>query len=119
MEGMKTRYWLLLAGLLLSLGLCYIWYAHASIYWQLGAAHVNEPLDVHNYPLGPVGAASTTYAAIGDSLTAGVGVDTYRQSYPYDIAAMMASAGTQVTLEPYAVPGVRTQYVIDHFLQPM
>jgi lysophospholipase L1-like esterase len=114
---MQRRYIILLSILLvLGLGTFYVWYAHASIYWKLGAAHVNEPSDVHNYTLGPDGPGSTTYAAIGDSLTAGVGVDSYQQSYPYDIARFMASAGARVTLEPYAVPGVRTQYVIDHFL---
>lgn len=116
---MRRRYWIgLILLLLLGLGLFYVWYAHASIYWKLGAAHVGEPPDVHTYIIGPTGGTPVTYAALGDSLTAGVGVSSYAQSYPYDLAQLLAGSSTRVTLDPYAVPGVRTQYVIDHFLTP-
>ena len=116
---MRRRYWIAIIVLLMGAGGFYVWYAHASIYWKLGAAHVNEPSDVHTYQVGPVDGTPLSYAALGDSLTAGVGVSTYSRSYPYDIATMLASStGDRVTLTPYAVPGVRSQYVIDHFLTP-
>lgn len=118
---MKKRY--IVIGILIAAGVLgpYAWYAHASIYWKLGAIALNAPSDYAAYTLGAKEPNSTTitYVALGDSLTAGVGVDSYTRSYPYLIASSLSGARhAQVRLEPFAVPGVRTQYVIDNFLDP-
>lgn len=119
---MKKRY--IVTFVLVALGILgpYVWYAHASIYWKLGADSLNAPADYGTFTLGEQSthAGPITYIAIGDSLTAGVGVDSYTQSYPYRIASSLATERhAQVRLEPFAVPGVRTQYVIDNFLDPI
>ena len=51
------------------------WYFHASIYWKLGTANLHQPTDFTDYTIGTHSAPQLVYAAIGDSLTAGVGVE--------------------------------------------
>lgn len=105
-----TGFFLLIAG-------AYLWYSHASIYWKLGKLPLPSSLSEESYLIGSSTASSgITYVALGDSLTAGVGVDTYTSSYPYLVAEDIEKNGTAVTLYPYAVPGVRSQYVLDNFL---
>lgn len=116
---MKKKYvWL---WILAPIGIClfYLWYAHASIYWKLGAVGLGAPSDMHNYTIGNASGVPLTYVALGDSLTSGVGVDSYTQSYPYLLAEKIAAASnTKVTLMPFAVPGVRTDYVLSNFIIP-
>lgn len=96
------------------------WYLHASIYWDLGKAGIGEPSDIHEYTLGKGKGEPLVYAAIGDSLTAGVGVSRYSESYPYLIAEKLASTTrSAVVLAPFAVPGVRSSYVLDYFIEPV
>jgi lysophospholipase L1-like esterase len=106
-----TGVFLLIAG-------AFLWYSHASIYWKLGKLPLPSSLTEESYLIGSAAASSSiTYVALGDSLTAGVGVDAYTSSYPYLLAKDIAKGGAAVTLDPYAVPGVRSQYVIDNFLE--
>lgn len=111
---------LLVLGIILILLLLYVWYFRASIYWKLGNANVQQPWNVTDYTLGEDKAQQLiTYVAIGDSLTAGVGVDTYLESYPYLIAQKIAGDATKVFLKPFAVPGVRSMYVLNNFIEPV
>ena len=57
------------------------------------------------------------YVALGDSLTAGVGVDTYEQSYPYQFAQKLAQKNTYTTLYPYAIPGAKTKDLTGSLLE--
>lgn len=99
--------------------LVYAWYFHASIYWKLGNANVRQPWDMTEYTIGNGSGSQLTYAAIGDSLTAGVGVDTYLQSYPYLIAQKIGGDTNEVFLKPFAIPGVRSVYVLNNFIEPV
>ncbi len=104
-------------GVLFLTVLVYLWYAHASIYWKLGDLPIFAPKDYQSYYLGEHTKTSLTYVAIGDSLTAGVGVDSYTQSYPYLIAnSIVQNQKTEVTLIPFAIPGIRSEYVVGYFL---
>lgn len=97
-----------------------VWYLHASIYWKLGSANVQQPWDVTDHTIGNALSPQLTYAAIGDSLTAGVGVDTYLESYPYLIAQKIAEDTTNtVLIKPFAIPGVRSLYVLNNFMEPV
>lgn len=115
-----NRILLISVGIVIALCIFYVWYAHASIYWKLGAHGIGIPYDMKTYIIGPGTAPPLTYTAIGDSLTAGVGVDTYTQSYPYIIAEMLAtSTRKKVLLDPFAIPGIRTSYVLSEFINPI
>lgn len=106
--------------ILLISSLVYLWYTRASIYWKLGDLPIYAPKDYTNYSLGEHSDMSLTYVAIGDSLTAGVGVDTYTQSYPYLIARDIArDQHANVQLIPFAIPGIRSEYVVGYFLEPV
>ena len=97
----------------------YLWYAHASIYWKLGDFPLYAPKDYTNHTLGAQAATPLTYVAIGDSLTAGVGVDSYTQSYPYLVTKEIAEAQKKkVNLVPLAIPGIRSEYVVGYFIEP-
>jgi lysophospholipase L1-like esterase len=98
----------------------YLWYARASIYWKLGDLPIFAPSDYASYSIGPESKTPRTYVAIGDSLTAGVGVDSYVQSYPYIIATEISNEKKEgVKLVPFAIPGIRSEYVVGYFLDPV
>ncbi len=110
---------LIVFGVAVAIVLFSTWYLNASIYWKLGDVGLQAPSDMSEYTLGDVSAHKLTYVAIGDSLTAGVGVDTYQNSYPYHIAEKIAGTGANVHLIPLAIPGVRSEYVLSHFVEPV
>jgi lysophospholipase L1-like esterase len=97
----------------------FAWYLKASIYWSLGKSNIHQPTDYAEFIVGKPSGKLLTYAAIGDSLTAGVGVASYHESYPYLIAEHLAGTSTKVHLVPFAVPGIRSQYVLDNFITPV
>ncbi|MFZ4632031.1 MAG: SGNH/GDSL hydrolase family protein [Patescibacteria group bacterium] len=52
--------------------------------------------------------SSLTYVALGDSLTSGVGVDNYKESYPYLMAKYFAEDKYEVIIKNRSVPGAKT-----------
>jgi lysophospholipase L1-like esterase len=116
---MKKMMFVLL-GVLIILLCTYLWYARASIYWKLGDLPIYAPSDFTSYSIGEKSATPLTYVAIGDSLTAGVGVDTYTESYPYLIAIDLSEDSKKgIDLIPFAIPGIRSEYVVGYFLEPV
>lgn len=111
---------IVIAGAIIILLCIYVWYARASIYWSLGERPIFAPSDFKSYSIGDSSSKQRTYVAIGDSVTAGVGVTTYTESYPYLIASNL-SKDTQSTIEliPFAIPGIRSEYVMGYFLEPI
>jgi lysophospholipase L1-like esterase len=57
------------------------------------------------------------YISFGDSLTAGVGVDNYKDSYPYLIAQKIAGTNARVIHFDAAYPGARTGDIINFLLE--
>lgn len=110
---------LLVLGVAMVLVFAYAWYLHASIYWKLGEIALHQPSDFAEYIVGKSTPSQLTYVAIGDSLTAGVGVETYSKSYPYLLAQNIAENNVRVHLIPFAVPGVRSAYIYDNFIEPV
>jgi lysophospholipase L1-like esterase len=95
----------------------YLFASHKYIYYTIGKAKLPMSDYQHEYRLGTTDTASTTvYASLGDSLTAGVGVADYRESYPYQVAQKM-SAEQSVTLLDFAYPGARTDDLIRDLLE--
>jgi len=97
--------------------------SYAYIYQKIDQARLKSPdktrvyLIENNMNIGSQTAkTSLTYAALGDSLTAGVGVDDYRESYPYLLAQYFAGNDYQITLKDRAVPGAKTKDLLSGLL---
>ena len=56
-----------------------------------------------------------TYVAIGDSLTSGVGIDDYKESYPY-LLAQKLSTDKKIVLKDVSYPGYKTEDVKEKLL---
>lgn len=110
--------WGLLAGLVVAVA--YLLLAHHYIYFRIGAAHLPASDTAYIYGFNPTGGQyqPLVYAALGDSLTAGVGVPSYEQSYPYQLAQKLAGNKSSVILRDFSYPGARTADVIRDLLEP-
>lgn len=57
-----------------------------------------------------------TYVAVGDSLTSGVGVIKYEDSFPYQLAQKISEGGVNVILRDRSYSGARTDDVVNKLL---
>jgi lysophospholipase L1-like esterase len=112
---MKKRILILIsiAGIIL---FAYLNRSYAHIYQTIEKAQLTSSDQKQTYIIGNTSSQSLTYVAIGDSLTAGVGVDSYANSYPYQFAQKISQKGTQVILKTEAVPGARSTDIVHNFL---
>ena len=111
----KRFYTLMLAGIVVALG-AYLYIANAYIYWRIGKAALPFLQIEKSYTMKNLSAGTERiYVSLGDSLTSGVGTDTYTKSYPYLLAQKLAAKGT-VKLENFSYPGVRSQNLIADFI---
>lgn len=70
-----------------------------------------EPvLDVRG-EFGDPGDPELRFAVLGDSTSAGVGVDTHAHAYPYLLAERLAGGGRFVVLETFGISGARAEGV--------
>ena len=97
--------------------------SYAYIYQTIDEARLKSPDKVRIYAIennmnmsNRPAKINLTYAALGDSLTAGVGVDDYRKSYPYLLAQYFAGNDYQITLKDRAVPGAKTKDLLSGLL---
>lgn len=111
---MKKRYITLIT---LSVIIVYLYVSHAYIYAKIGAMKLTSPQTQKEYILGDTFSNSVTYVALGDSLTAGVGVSQYEQSYPYLFAQKLsANQKEKIILKPFAIPGAKVSDGIELLL---
>ena len=97
----------------------YINLANAFIYFRIGEGGLTNPLLVSTSNMIEGTGAKIKYVALGDSLTAGVGADTFKEIYPYLIAKKINETdGSNVTLENFSAPGAKTQDLINVLLEP-
>ncbi len=109
----RAVYLLLLVGALA----IYLNWANVHFYHRLYTARLVWPQLQHTYLIGDSSGPTVKYVALGDSLTAGVGAESYDQSYPYILARWYAgSSGRQVELRPLATPGYKTSDLIKRHL---
>jgi len=98
----------------------YLYLAHSYIFYRISAANlkyvnmqqvytINDNMDSED---------NVVYTALGDSLTAGAGVDDYQQSFPYIVAQKIAKNDSRVTLKDFSVPGYKTQDLLDFLVTP-
>jgi lysophospholipase L1-like esterase len=90
----------------------YMWFAYANIYNRIKAGGLITVDTQYVYTLSASNSQKIKYAAMGDSLTAGVGTDTYEESYPYALAQRLTMGG-EVILKDFSYLGARTEDLID------
>lgn len=106
----------LLVALIVVLGLAiYLYLAYSFIYYYIDRAHLLASDKQSTYIVGASDRALSdfTYVSLGDSLTSGVGLEKYEDSYPYLLAQKIAeSKGEMITLKNFSYPGARTSHLI-------
>jgi lysophospholipase L1-like esterase len=110
----KKVFKIIILSVIIAIGL-YLYLAYAHIYNYIGKINILAPSTQASYVIGS-GQKTLSYVALGDSLTAGVGVSEYINSYPYLLAKKISATDTQVLLTPLAVSGSKSQEVVDNFL---
>lgn len=109
---MKPLYYIGIFAALVGGAWLYMYLSYAHIYHKIGNAHLVFPHVEQLYTIGnSSGGAPETYVSLGDSLTAGVGVDSYTESYPYTLAEKLAVT-SKIHLRNFAYPGAKTRDVI-------
>jgi lysophospholipase L1-like esterase len=87
--------------------------AYAYIYNEMGRLHLESSDNKGLYTINPAAASTSAttlvYAALGDSLTAGVGTTKYEDSYPYLVAQKLAGSDQRVVVQDLGIPGERTK----------
>ena len=97
----------------------YLNYSYSSIYNKIGEVLLSTPSDFKNYTMG-TSTKTLTYVALGDSLTVGVGVDSYMESYPYIFTEKISQKNNiKINLIPLAQSGVRSMYVLNTLIEPV
>lgn len=88
-------------------------YSH--IYSTIGNSNLQSPYKRRQIQLDSSHKKTVKYVAIGDSLSAGVGSQDYKQTFTYYIAQTLAKT-SNVTFVDLAVPGATTQNLINNQL---
>jgi len=83
--------------------------SYAHIYQKINQAHLKFPDAKQTYLVGNNlnYDKQLIYVALGDSLTAGVGVDSYEQSFPYLLAQKVSETDNKVILSDRSIPGAK------------
>ena len=95
----------------------YLNQTYSLIYNPIGEFSLIPPRTNTPYILNPDSNNSINYFAIGDSLTAGTGVDLYEDSYPYQVAKALSQNNNKVQLEIFGMPGARTLDILNNVNQ--
>lgn len=113
---MKKILWISL-GILILLSV-YLNRSYSYIYDKIETMGLSSSITQKTYVLGSPNMSSQKliYVPIGDSLTAGVGVESYEQSYPYQFAQKLIKNNTQINLQPQAFPGARSKDILQTML---
>ena len=114
----KNKKLYLFLGLILGLAV-YFYLAHFSIYYRLEQAHLEAPQRQAVYMVGDESMTTNlVYVALGDSLTSGVGLSQYEESFPYLLAEkLVQTKKTKVALQDFSYPGARTSDLINDQLE--
>lgn len=96
----------------------YLFLAHDYVYKRMDQAGLKVSDIKGEYLVGSSlnNEKKITYTALGDSLTAGVGVIKYEDSYPYQLAQKMSEGVVNVILHDRAYAGARTSDVVKNLL---
>jgi len=104
---MKKVYLLIILFIIIILGI-YMYLSYSYIYNEVSKKDLRSPDKNQTYLIGNNNySKNLVYVSLGDSLTAGVGVDNYEQSYPYLIAEKL-SGENNIILKDRSVPGFKS-----------
>ena len=103
--------------LILAVGF-YLYLANAYTYYFFKQVSLENPMVKNPYIFnGETAGDSLIYAALGDSLTSGMGLNKYEEAFPYLLAEDLA-AGSKVILQNFSYSGYRTDDLIENLLEP-
>ena len=94
----------------------YVWFGYATVYNRISDGGLSVVDNQYVYTINPMGEQKIKYAALGDSLTAGVGATKYENSYPYLLAQKMTEQNKKVVLSDFSLLGARAEDVIHDLL---
>lgn len=96
----------------------YLLIVNWSVYYRIGKVGLKASDNRHSYVFNEqiTNSKGLVYVALGDSLTAGVGVSEYEQSYPYLVSQKIAGTSTKVTHLNFSYSGARTSNLINDLL---
>jgi len=104
--------------LILAVGL-YLYLANAYTYYMFNRTALKAPAAQGSYAFNEAAAGENLiYAALGDSLTSGMGLSKYEESFPYLLAKDLSKDGSKITLQNFSYPGYRTDDLIENLLEP-
>jgi acyl-CoA thioesterase I len=102
---MKKKQLLILIALIVILA-AYLGLSYWHIFSKVIKNNLKSPDENGVYVIGNTSAEkSINYVAMGDSLTAGVGIDNYAESYPYLLAEKLAGTAQKVIFYDVSHPG--------------
>lgn len=117
MEKIIMKKLFIIIFLLLAISL-YLYLANAYAYYMFRRVGLKAPTVQNSYVFnGAAAGDNLTYAAIGDSLTSGMGLNKYEEAFPYLLAEDLSEKG-RVTLQNFSYPGYRTDDLIKNLLEP-
>ncbi len=93
--------------------------SYSYIYQVIGDAKLSPVEDQGTYLINnPSHMATSTlfYVALGDSLTAGVGTESYTEILPYRLAEKLTGADRQVELSNFSVSGITTVDLVNYLV---
>jgi lysophospholipase L1-like esterase len=98
--------------------IAYLFAAHHYIYRRITLAGLKASDSQGEYVIQneAKSGVNLNYTALGDSLTAGVGVMKYEESYPYLLAQKIADGKDNIILRDRAYPGARTGDLLGNLL---
>jgi lysophospholipase L1-like esterase len=124
LNNKKKKTILVIVALLAVAGLFYSNRAYSYIYSTIAAAGLTPVdnkaqyfIDVANQT-NNMDITNIVYSALGDSLTAGAGVDNYQESLSYILADKLSGGEKTVILNNHSLPGIETAGIISDYLEP-
>ncbi len=115
----KRQIWVFLGIVLVIFSGSYLNLTYSRIYRVIGEAKLSPVKNQSNYLINNRNDLATStlfYAALGDSLTAGVGTEIYTEALPYLLAEKLAGDKQPVELSSFSVPGITTSGVVSDLL---
>jgi lysophospholipase L1-like esterase len=90
--------------------------SYAHIFNKIADTALTSSDSKHTYSFGGTSGKTIKYVSIGDSLTSGVGVDSFENSYPYQLAKKYSTKGDAVILHVASIPGAKSEDIVKDFL---
>lgn len=106
----KIHFIICLTAVVILAAALYLNRSYSYIYRRIDSAALKNPDHIRTYLVHNREATTTNiiYSVLGDSLSSGVGVEDYQQSYPYLLSQYFAGNDYQITLKNRSVPGAKT-----------